>query len=1065
MKIYIKKTPSASFETIDVKDDPLGKGGQGAVHNIKTSQYTDYCVKIFKDPKNAAKEYNRIAFMVQNPPQNIMGSPSFRICWPIALAYDSNKTFVGYVMPLAFPKSRDLLILSTYNAKPMAEQRKYAKFPDWHHKYELTTTIGIKNRIKMLHNWALAMFFIHETKKYVLIDLKPENVMATADGKISVVDTDSFQIAQGDKILFPATACTPGYMAPGFQQLKNSGRAFPESCDRFAAAVCFYKILTGTHPYSGTVLKPPYDKCETEQECIDNNLFAFGDKSQYFTFCKGLNPHDNFKNLPATIQSLFKRAFGSNPGNRPSMAEWGKVLHEAAGDSVSIAASTVKPASTNAPSIKITKVTFCSTDQPGNIVTPEGSTLYNNIQYLNPIVYYNVQKTGTDLTIWYKVITPSGRLIQGNNAPDGFTWKGTVNRSSTGSKSCRFGGIGNSAGNHYEETGTWKVEFYDGDKCIFSTSTNISKKGIKPQPPKPPIPQTPKTPHTPPKPPKKQKSWWDKNKKWVIPTAAALILGVLGYIFLFQPWYFDKQAPKYYVISNSASMVDHNAGGAFISDFHYGTQIAMHKDRDGGIVGRTDGKIGYMSKRFLVPEEDFNLLDGALNDDNVLNTIHMTRYRKAILDFIKQNNLSTGYGGYRLTMPSAAEYPNTIMISHEENGYDMYREFAFILTDTEQNKAKAAIYSFDENENPVLVHSEDCTPNKMITNISCSKKNKWSIYYANRKSSINERATATKAQIEVTDIEFTHCDYDNHNQCPYGSTLYSDINYLKPKIQYTGLRNKKNAQVFVKVFHPNTKLYKGSSSPYGYSYKVNIGNVEKAMNMSQELYGWGEKDNTPYYPGEYIVEIWNNNTKVASKSIFIHSSNGETEEATIGQITADNHSHESSKVKEKVQPKSDKYTKQSSENSNNTKNITDDKNATDSKKAAIDDNYSSNNSSSKQTKPQQPTIDPNDNTIYSSGITKAQFPGGESALVKYINSHVKYPQIAINENAQGTVYVKFVVTKTGEIGQVSVIRGVHHALDAEAKRVCQSLPRFTPAVKDGKNVNCWYEVPIKFKLQ
>lgn len=1055
MKIYIKKTPTASFETIDVKDDPLGKGGQGAVHNIRTSQYSDYCVKIFKEAKNAAKEYNRIAFMVQNPPQNIMGSPSFRICWPIALAYDSNKTFVGYVMPLAFPKSRDLLILSTFSAKPMSAQRKYAKFADWHNKYELTTTHGIKNRIKMLHNWALAMYFIHETKKYVLIDLKPENVMATADGKISVVDTDSFQIAQGDKILFPATAFTPGYYAPEFIQLKNSGRAFPESCDRFAAAVCFYKILIGTHPYSGTVLKPPYDKCETEQECIDNNLFAFGDKSQYFTFCKGLNPHENFKNLPATVQSLFKRAFGSNPNNRPSMAEWGKVLHEAAGDSVSIAASTVKPASTNAPSIRITKVTFCSTDQPGNIVTPEGNTLYNNIQYLNPIVYYNVLKTGGDLTIWYKVISPSGRLIQGNNAPDGFTWKGTVNRSSTGSKSSRFGGIGNSAGNHYEETGTWKVEFYDGDKCIFSTMTNISPKFTRmPPTPKPTPPPTPKPTPTPtprsytPYTRTSKKTWWERNRAWVITSAVALILGVIGYIFLFQPWYFDKQAPKYYVISNSATMVDHNAGGAHINDFQYGTQIAMHEDRDGGIVGRTDGEIGYMSKRFLVPEEDFKLLDGALGDDNVLNTIHMTRYRKAILDFIKQNNFSTGFGGYKLIMPSAAEFPNTIMISHEENGYDKYREFAFILTDTEQNKAKAAIYSFDENENPVLVHSEDCAPNKMITNISCSRKNKWSIYYANRKSSLSDRARATKAQIEVSDIEFANGAKDGSLLSSFGTPLNSEeLRFLKTKIQYTGLRNKKATEVRIKIYEPNTKLAQGSSSPRGYSFTREIGDVEKAMQMTKELGGWGA-ESVNYDPGEHIVEIWNNGVKVASKSLFIHAANG-SDEVVIGKVTVDNTASSASTVNASLPSKNNKQTKNNNNtnaNSNNSSN-------------------SSSNSSSQQTKPQQPAIDNNDNTIYSSGVTKAQFPGGESALLRYINSHVKYPQDAINENAQGTVYVKFVVTKTGEIGQVNITRGVHHALDAEAKRVCQSLPRFTPAVKDGKNVNCWYEVPIKFKLQ
>lgn len=268
MKIYIKTSPASALESIDVVDKPLGAGGQGCVHNIRTSKYADYCLKIYKDQNAAQKEYDRIAFMVQNPPRNIIGANNFRICWPVALAFNSSKQFIGYVMPLAFPESRDLLILSSYNAKPIAQQARYKKYTAWHNKYERFTDVGIKNRIKMLCNWAIALYAIHETDKYVIVDLKPQNVMATATGKISIVDTDSFQISQNGRILFPATAFTPDYLAPEGKTLHQNNMPFTESCDCFAAAVIFYTILMGTHPYSGTILKYPYDKYVTLEECI-----------------------------------------------------------------------------------------------------------------------------------------------------------------------------------------------------------------------------------------------------------------------------------------------------------------------------------------------------------------------------------------------------------------------------------------------------------------------------------------------------------------------------------------------------------------------------------------------------------------------------------------------------------------------------------------------------------------------------------------------------------------------------------------------------------------------------
>ena len=93
-----------------------------------------------------------------------------------------------------------------------------------------------------------------------------------------------------------------------------------------------------------------------------------------------------------------------------------------------------------------------------------------------------------------------------------------------------------------------------------------------------------------------------------------------------------------------------------------------------------------------------------------------------------------------------------------------------------------------------------------------------------------------------------------------------------------------------------------------------------------------------------------------------------------------------------------------------------------------------------------------------------EFPGGEAALQKYIASHLQYPEIAIENGLQGKVYVQFVINKSGEVENVSVARSVDAALDKEAIRVIQSLPKWKPGMQRGKPVRVFYTVPIYFKL-
>ena len=92
-----------------------------------------------------------------------------------------------------------------------------------------------------------------------------------------------------------------------------------------------------------------------------------------------------------------------------------------------------------------------------------------------------------------------------------------------------------------------------------------------------------------------------------------------------------------------------------------------------------------------------------------------------------------------------------------------------------------------------------------------------------------------------------------------------------------------------------------------------------------------------------------------------------------------------------------------------------------------------------------------------------QFPGGEVALMRYFHANFKYPPELAETCFQGRVVVSFLVDKTGRVAEVKVLRPVHELLDREVVRVCESLPMFEPARKDGEAIDFWYTLPISFK--
>lgn len=112
-------------------------------------------------------------------------------------------------------------------------------------------------------------------------------------------------------------------------------------------------------------------------------------------------------------------------------------------------------------------------------------------------------------------------------------------------------------------------------------------------------------------------------------------------------------------------------------------------------------------------------------------------------------------------------------------------------------------------------------------------------------------------------------------------------------------------------------------------------------------------------------------------------------------------------------------------------------------------------------------IKPNvtDADVYEVVENMPEFPdGGMSGLMKYLSANIRYPEAAHKAGTQGRVTVQFVVGKDGSIGNVSILRGVDPALDAEAIRVISGMPKWKPGTQKGEPVNVKYTVPVMFRL-
>lgn len=309
---YIKTPP----QVVDLEYKPFASGGEGLLYQVSKPNTWRHCVaKIIYPHKRTSQKEAKLLYLLEHPPC-LQQQPS--ISWVQELLYDKEGSFVGFLMPHVTGEKLEILTSSKLPKHLGVEWQRLC----------LGNLQALRLRLKICYNIALVVHRLHATNRYVLVDLKPDNLLVKSDGTVSIVDTDSVEIIENNQTLFAATVATPEYTPSEYYRGIRPGEVnLDTSWDNFGLAVIFYRLLFGIHPFAATA-NAPYDQLVSLGDKIKAGLFVHNVQHQQ-DFKVIPPPHQVFYEQESALQMLFQQAFVAGhkePHKRPDASTWTKVI-------------------------------------------------------------------------------------------------------------------------------------------------------------------------------------------------------------------------------------------------------------------------------------------------------------------------------------------------------------------------------------------------------------------------------------------------------------------------------------------------------------------------------------------------------------------------------------------------------------------------------------------------------------------------------------------------------------------------------------------------------------------
>ncbi len=103
-------------------------------------------------------------------------------------------------------------------------------------------------------------------------------------------------------------------------------------------------------------------------------------------------------------------------------------------------------------------------------------------------------------------------------------------------------------------------------------------------------------------------------------------------------------------------------------------------------------------------------------------------------------------------------------------------------------------------------------------------------------------------------------------------------------------------------------------------------------------------------------------------------------------------------------------------------------------------------------------------TLENRAFIPATFPGGQEAMVSFIQEHLKYPQEAYDLGIEGKVRVVFTVMPDGSIANPSIKKSLGYGCDEEVIRVVSQMPKWNPKLLNFKPTRARMELNVVFDL-
>jgi len=93
------------------------------------------------------------------------------------------------------------------------------------------------------------------------------------------------------------------------------------------------------------------------------------------------------------------------------------------------------------------------------------------------------------------------------------------------------------------------------------------------------------------------------------------------------------------------------------------------------------------------------------------------------------------------------------------------------------------------------------------------------------------------------------------------------------------------------------------------------------------------------------------------------------------------------------------------------------------------------------------------------------YPGGDEALREFAEANLVYPETARENCIEGNVQVRLELLETGDIANAFIIDSIGFGCDDECLRLVSMMPRWEPAMIDGRAISSIVVFPIRFRMQ